>query len=320
MRIAFAASRRDLHTFRDLNGASMRSITRTPPRVVLLFLLPGLIGFAVFLAFPLVMAIGMSFTNYSGGPRFRFVGLLNYLRAFSNPDFINSLAVTGRFTLWTVAAQLFLGLAFALLLNKSFHGRDLFRGIFFLPNVLSSIAVGLAFMLLLNPQRGPVNQALAAMGVKPPLWLASRSTALATVIMVAVWQSFGYYMVLFLGGLQSIDAALYEAASIDGAGPVRKFLNVTLPGLTPVTFFAFTIAVINAFKVFDQVYMMTGGQLGGGPAGATDVLVFDIYVNAFTNLRFGYASAESVVLLAIVLTVTIAQNRGQRKWVSYDVI
>jgi multiple sugar transport system permease protein len=299
---------------------AMRSLTRTPPGVVLSFLLPGLLGFAAFLALPLAMALGISLTNYSGGPHFKFVGLSNYIRAFSNADFLNSLGVTLRFTVWTVAAQILLGLGFALLLNKRFLGRNILRGVFFLPNVLSSIAVGLAFMLLLNPQRGPVNQAIAALGLKPPLWLASRSTALATVIMVAAWQSFGYYMVLFLGGLQSIDSALYEAASIDGAGPIRKFLSVTLPGLTPVTFFAFTIAVINAFKVFDQVYMMTGGQLGGGPAGATDVLVFDIYVNAFTHLRFGYASAESVILLAIVLAVTIVQNRGQKKWVSYEVV
>lgn len=298
----------------------MKSITRTSWSTVLLFLLPGLLGFVIFLVLPLFMALGLSFTNYSGGPRYRFVGLGNYLRAFSNPDFLHSLGVTFRFTLWTVLSQLLLGLGFALLLDKPFRGRNLFRGILFLPNVLSSIAVGLAFMLILNPKYGPLNQALRALGVEAPLWLASGKTALGTIVMVAVWQSFGYYMVLFLGGLQGIDPGLYEAASIDGAGKLRRFFSITLPGLTPVTFFAITIAIINAFKVFDQVYMMTGGQLGGGPAGATNVLVFDIYINAFTNLRFGYASAESVILLIIVLAVTIIQNRGQRKWVNYDIV
>jgi multiple sugar transport system permease protein len=297
-----------------------KSITKTPWVTVLGFLAPGLAGFVVFLVMPILMAAGLSLTNYSGGPRFRFIGLANYARAFQNPDFLASLLVTLRFTLGVVSFQIALGLLFALVLSRPLLGRDLFRALFFLPNVLSSVAIGLAFVLILNPKSGPLNQGLRALGLDPPLWLTSDKTALASIVMVAVWQSFGYYMVLFIGGLLSIDAGLYEAASIDGAGPIRKFLSVTLPGLTPVTFFAVTIAVINAFKVFDQVYTMTGGQLGGGPAGATNVLVFDIYVNAFTHLRFGYASAESVVLLVIVLAITIVQNRGQRRWVSYDLV
>jgi multiple sugar transport system permease protein len=138
--------------------------------------------------------------------------------------------------------------------------------------------------------------------------------------MITVWQNFGYYMVLFLGGLQTISATLYEAAAIDGAGPVRRFLSVTIPGLSPVIFFSVTIAIIRAFQVFDQIYVMTGGSWGGGPAGATTVLVFDIYKNGFTHFRFGYAAAESVVLLIIILAVTIIQQQGQKKWVTYDIV
>jgi multiple sugar transport system permease protein len=138
--------------------------------------------------------------------------------------------------------------------------------------------------------------------------------------MVTVWQSFGYYMVLFLGGLQTISRSLYEAAAIDGAGAVRRFFAVTLPGLSPIMFYSITIAVIRAFQVFDQVYIMTGGQLGGGPAGSTSVLVFDIYKNGFSQFRFGYAAAESVALLGIVLIVTAVQQRGQKRWVNYDVV
>lgn len=296
----------------------MRKLGRTPAPIVLLFILPSLIGFILFLAIPMVSALGLSFTNYSGGPKFRFTGLTNYLRALNSPDFQNSLWVTIVFTFWTVLLQLLLGLSFALLLYRPFRGRNLWRGLFFLPNVLSSIAVGLSFMLILNPDHGPLNQFLSSLGFVPPRWLGAENSALPSVIMVTVWQSFGYYMIIFLGGLLSIDGTLYEAASIDGARAIRKFFSVTLPGLTPVTFFAVTISIINAFKVFDQVFIMTGGQAGGGPAGATNVLVFDIYLNAFTNLRFGYASAESVVLLIIVLAVTIIQNRGQSRWVNYD--
>jgi multiple sugar transport system permease protein len=296
----------------------MRSKNLSPRTTVAIFLLPSLLGFLVFVAAPIAMAAGMSFTNFSGGPKFRFVGLRNYAAAFGSPQFAASLGVTALFTVWTVALQLVLGLAFALLLDAKFIGRDFLRGLVFLPNVLSSVAVGLAFCLVLDPKRGPVNQFIAHLGLRPPNWLAGEDSALGTLVMVGVWQSFGYYMVLFLAGLQTINPSLYEAASIDGARAVRRFLSVTLPGLSPIAFYSLTIAIIRAFQVFDQVYVMTGGQAGGGPAGSTTVLVFDIYRNGFGAYRFGYAAAESVLLLAVVLLVTLAQDRAQRKWVSYD--
>ena len=224
------------------------------------------------------------------------------------------------FTFWTVLLQLVLGLAFALVLNERILGRNFFRSVIFLPNVLSSIAVGLAFMLILDSKRGPLNQFLLSLGLPAPMWLASEKSSLATIVMVTVWQSFGYYMVLFLGGLQTISRSLYEAAAIDGAGAVMQFLSVTLPGLSPIVFYSITIAIIRAFQVFDQVFIMTGGQLGGGPAGSTTVLVFEIYRNGFSQFRFGYAAAESVALLLIVLLVTLVQQRGQKRWVNYDVV
>jgi multiple sugar transport system permease protein len=288
--------------------------------VVAVFILPSLIGFLLFMAVPMLAALGISLTNFSGGTNFRFIGFTNYLTAFKSADFLRYLSVTVNFTFWTVIAQLALGLAFALFLNEKFRGRNFFRGTMFLPNVLSSVAVGLVFSLILDAKRGPVNQFLESLGFSAPLWLAGEKTALPTIIMVTVWQNFGYYMVLFLGGLQTISAALYEAAAIDGAGPVRRFLSVTIPGLSPIIFFSITIAIIRAFQVFDQIYVMTGGQLGGGPAGATTVLVFDIYRTGFSQFRFGYAAAESVVLLVIILAVTLVQQQGQKKWVSYDII
>jgi multiple sugar transport system permease protein len=154
--------------------------------------------------------------------------------------------------------------------------------------------------------------------LQPIPWLTSEHTALPTIMLVAIWQSVGYYMILFLSGLQSINPDLYEAASIDGATPWRQLLNITIPMLSPTTFYCFIIAIINSFKVFDSIYMMTGGQLGGGPNGATTVLVFDIYQNAFSYYKMGYASAEAVILLFIVLVITIIQYRGQQKWVTYD--
>ncbi|MDR0623947.1 MAG: sugar ABC transporter permease [Treponema sp.] len=298
----------------------MKSLQRTPWPVVAVFMLPSLLGFLLFMAIPIFAAFGISLTNFSGGPRFRFLGFLNYINAFKSESFRRYLSITVNFTVWTVLLQLGLGLVFALLLNEKFRGRNFFRGVMFLPNVLSSVAVGLVFSLLLDPGRGPVNQFLVSLGFSAPPWLSGEKTALPTIIMVTVWQNFGYYMVLFLGGLQTISAALYEAAAIDGAGPVRRFVSVTIPGLSPIIFFSITMAVIRAFQVFDQIYILTGGPWGGGPAGATSVLVFDIYKNAFSQFRFGYAAAESVVLLAIILAVTLIQQQGQKKWVTYDIV
>jgi multiple sugar transport system permease protein len=298
----------------------MQRMNRTSWPIVAAFLLPSLLGFILFVLAPIVMAMGISLTNFSGGPRFRFIGAKNYVLAFTNAQFLNSLFVTLNFTFWTVLLQLALGLAFALVLNEKLFGREFFRGVIFLPNVLSSVAVGLAFMLILDPKRGPLNQFLRSLGFDPPLWLGSEKSSLATIVMVTVWQSFGYYMVLFLGGLQTISRSLYEAAAIDGAGAVRRFISVTLPGLSPIMFYSITIAIIRAFQVFDQIFIMTGGQLGGGPAGSTSVLVFDIYKTGFSQFRFGYAAAESVALLAIVLIITLIQQRGQKRWVNYDVV
>ena len=296
------------------------NLKRTPWPVVAVFLLPSFLGFFIFMVAPMFTAFGISLTNFSGGSNFSFIGLTNYINAFKSSDFIKYLFNTVNFTFWSVTFQLLLGLSLALLLNKKLFGKNAFRGIMFLPNVLSSIAVGLVFSLILDNQRGPVNQFLVSLGLPAPLWLAGVKSAMPTIIMVAVWQNFGYYMVLFLGGLQTISPTLYEAAAIDGAGAVKRFFAVTIPGLSPIIFFSVTIAIIRAFQVFDQIFVMTGGQLGGGPAGATTVLVFDIYKNAFSQFRFGYAAAQSVVLLIIVLAVTVIQQRGQKRWVTYDIV
>jgi len=296
------------------------NLKRTPWFVVAVFLLPSFLGFFIFMVTPMFAAFGISLTNFSGGSNFSFIGLTNYINAFKSSDFLKYLLNTVNFTFWSVTFQLLLGLSLALLLNKKLFGKNAFRGIMFLPNVLSTIAVGLVFSLILDNQRGPLNQFLVSLGLPAPLWLAGVKTALPTIIMVAVWQNFGYYMVLFLGGLQTISPTLYEAAAIDGADAVKRFFAVTLPGLSPIIFFSVTIAIIRAFQVFDQIFVMTGGQLGGGPAGATTVLVFDIYKNAFAQFRFGYAAAQSVVLLIIVLAVTLIQQRGQKRWVTYDIV
>jgi multiple sugar transport system permease protein len=285
---------------------------------VLVFLLPSLVGFAIFILAPTIATVGLSLTNFSGGSSLDFVGLRNYVTAFSSARFLNAIGVTFRFVLFSVFFQLGFGLIFALLLNGNLIGKTFFRGLFFLPVVLSNIAVSLAFMLMLNPSRGPINQFLVSLGMEAQPWLTSPDTALGTIVSITVWQSFGYFMVLFIAGLQTISPSLYENADLDGASKLQKLKSITLPMLTPTTFFAVTIAIIRGFQVFDQVFMMTGGQDGGGPSGSTSVLVFVIYRNAFANFQMGYASSQATVLLFIVLLITVIQYRGQRRWVNYD--
>jgi multiple sugar transport system permease protein len=282
------------------------------------FLLPSFVGFFVFILLPMASTMALSFTDYSGGKRLKLVGILNYVTALQSGAFLQSLWVTVQFVVFSVAFQLLLAFVFALLLNGRIVGRTFFRGLFFLPSILSSIAVALAFIIILNVDKGPLNMAFRSIGLPGLPWLTSPKTALGTIIFVTVWQSFGYYMVLFLSGLQSINPSLYESAELDGAGAFRKLLNITIPMLTPTTFFCVTTAIIKAFQVFDQVYIMTGGQDGGGPGGSTSVLVFQIYKDAFRDFRMGYASAEATVLLIVLLIVTTIQYRAQRGWVSYD--
>ena len=291
-----------------------------PPGTVLLFLLPSMAGFIIFLVLPMLSSAVLSFTNYSGGYTLDFVGLKNYLQAFSSSIFLNSLKVTVVFVLGAVALQLALGLLFALVLDGGLPGQRFFRSLFFMPVVLSSVAISLAFMLLLHPSKGPVNGLLQGMGLEPLGWLSDKATALPTILMVFVWQNFGYYMVIFISGLQSIPPSLYEAADMDGCGRLRKFWCITFPMLTPVTFFSLIMAVIKSFQVYEQVYIMTGGPDGGGPARSTSVLVFEIYRSGFTHFQFGYASAQAFILMVIVLAVTVIQYRGQQRWVNYEIV
>ncbi|MDC7234963.1 MAG: sugar ABC transporter permease [Spirochaetales bacterium] len=295
-----------------------KTLERASWPTVLSFLLPGFTGFLLFVFIPMISTIGVAFTNYSGGPRWKFIGFRNFQLLLESSQFHQSLLVTLQFVFFTVLLQMVLGLLFAMLLNQGFRGTTFFRSLFFMPNVLSAVGVSLAFSLLFHPSQGFANQLLGILGLPPNTWLTSSDTALMSIIIVTLWMSFGYYMIIFLGGLQSINPALYEAASIDGANGFHTFFKITLPMLSPTMFFAMTMSIINSFKVFDQVFMMTGGQDGGGPAGSTNVVVFDVYQNSFKNYKFGYASAESLLLLLIILTITLIQFRNQKKWVTYD--
>jgi len=278
------------------------------------FVLPNLIGFTVFTLVPMVFAFLLAFMSWDGANPMRFVGLKNFVKMFHDETFRISTFNTLYYVVGTVPATLICSLLLAVLLNRPIRGRNVFRAIYFFPYVASLVAVAVVWNMMFHPTMGPVNNFLRALGVQnPPAWSASTTWAMPTVILASIWKNMGYYMIIYLAALQGIPRELYEAARIDGANSWQCFRKITLPMLTPATFFVTMMLTISSFKVFDLIYVMTGG----GPGRATNVLVFTIYDSAFVSFEYGYASAVAAVLFVIVLAITLVQFRVEKKWVSY---
>lgn len=277
------------------------------------FLAPSAIPLIAFVIVPMVRAAWVSMHSWNLISPMKWVGLDNYRELLTDS---HTLTVFGH-TLLYVAGVLPLtfagGLALALALNKAFRGRNLLRGIYFLPVVTSWIAVAIVWRWLLNPSVGVVNTVLAQFGVDGPGWWTSPTWSLPSIILASAWKDLGYVMVLLLAGLQTIPTDIQEAATLDGAGWWRRLRSVTLPLLSPQIFFVVIISLINGFQVFDQVYAMTGG----GPNGSSEVVVERIYDLTFRYGQAGAASALSMLLFAAILVVTLVQIRGERKWVNY---
>lgn len=279
-----------------------------------LFLLPNFAGFFVFMALPIIFGFIISLTNYNGFNQFDFVGLKNYIDMFQDEYFTVSLWNNLKYTLVTVPGTVIAALLLAVAVNTGMKGTKLFRTLYFLPHITSMVAVGIVWAIIFNPTTGPVNQTLLALGSDHlPQWLSSSKMALPTIMLISIWKQAGYYMIILLAGLKSVPQQLYEAASIDGAGAVKKFFKITLPILSPTMFMVIILNVIGSFQVFDLINIMTQG----GPGRSTNVLVYRIYQEGFRNLDFGYASAMAYFLFLIVLIITLIQFKGQKKWVSY---
>lgn len=278
------------------------------------FLLPNLIGFLIFTLVPVLAALVISLTNWDLLQPAKWVGLANYAQLMQDPLFGQVLRNTAIYVLGTVPAQMAIALLVALALNQEIPGKLFFRTAYFMPVVASTVAVALVWRWIFNADFGLLNEALYALGMShPPNWLASTHWALPAIMIMSVWQQIGYSMVLFLAGLQGVPAHLHEAARIDGASSIQRFFFITVPMLTPTTFFVMVISVINSFQVFDQALIMTEG----GPANATNTIVFHIYRNAFQYFHMGYAAAMAWVLFGIIFVVTLAQFRYQQRWVHY---
>ena len=281
------------------------------------FLAPNFIGFAVFTLVPIIFAFLLAFASWDGNNPIRFVGLQNFITAFQNERFLASLKNTIVYCLATVPLTLMAALGLALILNQNVKGRNFFRTVSFFPYVASLVAVAAVWNMLFSPQKGgPVNMILYSLGVAAnhlPKWAADKDWVMFTVVLFSVWKNMGYYMVIYLAGLQGINGELYEAAGLDGANTWEKFRYITWPQLQPTTFFVTIMLTINCFKVYDIVYMLAGGSNGVLSKSAM-VLVYHIYEEAFRNWNLGYASAVAMILFLMVLAVTLVQFRGEKKY------
>lgn len=278
-----------------------------------LFLAPSAIPLILFTLLPMVSSVGISMESWNLISDPVFVGLANYAKLLTAPVTAEVFWHTVSYVLGYLPLVYVGGLALALALNARIPARSFFRAIYFLPVITSWVVVALVWKWLLNPANGVVNSVLGALGAPQPGWWTDPSWAMASIVIASAWKDLGFVMVILLAGLQAIPEDLYEAARIDGAPAWRLFRHITLPLLTPSTFFVVVISLINGFQVFDQVYVMTRG----GPQGATQVVVGQIYDLTFRYGRAGEAAALSWLLFAVILAVTIVQMRGQRRWVHY---
>lgn len=274
-----------------------------------LLLLPALILLGLFVLYPIAYLGYLSFTTGSfTRDGIQWIGLRNYLRLLIDPDFWQVLGNTVYFTIATVLPSLVIPLGLAVLLNQVIAFRGVLRTAYFIPSITSLVAVGLGFRWLFQTD-GPVNDFLSLLGIDPIPWLGSTVWAMPVLIVLSSWKQLGFNMVVFLAGLQTIPLSRYEAAELDGAGGWQKFWHITLPGLRPTLIFATITTVIFTLRSFEQPYIMTGG----GPLNSTNLLVFYIYDQAFSQFDFGYAAAVTTVLLVMTLILVYVQLKISRE-------
>lgn len=281
------------------------------------FVLPAIVGFVLFMAYPLFNSLFLSFMDWNmfkGMEGSSFIGLENYKDVFTNHYFKAGIINNFKFMLMGVPAMLILSLVLATFLNQEIFGRGVLRAMYFMPYIATVTAVAVVFSALFHQEYGPINEFLRMIGVaNPPGWLGSSKWALFTVVLFWIWKGVGYNVVIFLAGLQGISTSYYEAASIDGATKVQQFLHITMPLVSPTTFFLAVTSVIGSFQVFPEIKVMTEG----GPGTSTVTTVYHIYDSAFVKFDMGYASAVAWVFFAIIVGITVIQWTGQKKWVKY---
>jgi ABC-type sugar transport system permease subunit len=305
----------DAATGRDDGSAAARAAARRREYLLFLaFVAPNVLLLAVFSYWPVVYNGYLSLTSWDLLSEFKpFVGLANYVDMLSDPDFLGVLLRTVVFSGGITVISMVGGMAVAVLLNQKLVGRNLVRTTAFAPYIVTGAAVGTVWLYIFHPEFGLMKQLLGIVGLTSPAWMSDSAWALPGLIIVYVWKNLGFVAVIYLAGLQSMPADLYEAAKIDGASAWTLFRRITLPLLSPVTFFVAVVTVIGSFQAFDIIAIMTGG----GPGDATTTLSWFIYQEAFQAFDAGRAGAAAIIMFVILLLITAAQTRFMERRVHY---
>ena len=283
--------------------------------VGLAYLAPSLILFAAFVFIPLAQSIWLSFFNTRAtGAATTFAGLDHYIELLSSPAFRSGLQATALFALYTVPIGIALGLSLAVMLNQRLRGINVFRTMMSSTIAISAAVGALIWLLLLNPSLGLLNYILSLVSIRGPDWLTQPTTAIIAVSLTTIWLTLGTNIIVLLAGLQGVPEEIYEAARLDGARGLRMFTRITVPMVSPSLFFLLVVDTIAVLQAFTQIHLLTRG----GPVDATRVLVYSIYQDAFQNFQFGYASAQAVILLLLVMALTLIQFRFVERRVHYQ--
>lgn len=297
------------------NSVSFSRLRRQEELMAWLFIAPVVLGVIIFQIYPTLFSLVISFTRWNLLTPPKWVGPANFIELFTaDRVFFKTMLNTTLYVLGVVVPGMVLAIIFASFLNTNIRGKTLYRAIYFIPVVAPTVAVALLWQWIYEANFGVLNSILRMIGIQGPSWLGSTRYALLSIIIEAIWAGLGFSIVIFLAGLQGISKDYYEAAEIDGANAIQKLIHITLPLLSPITFFVVVTGVIGAFQVFDIPFVMTLG----GPANATQMVVMYLYVNAFRIQKMGLASALAYVIFLVIIVLTFLNFRLSKRWVFYE--
>lgn len=300
----------------EIGARRSKSLQRGETLAGFVFVSPMLIGVFLLVLLPIAATMVLSFADWNfvqGFHGLHWIGFGNFGELLQDPIFLKSVRNNLIFLL-VVPVYLIISMILAVLIDRYVYFKSFFKVAYFMPYISSIVAVAIVWQVLFEPSFGPINEFLKSVGIaNPPKWIADPNFALISIMMISVWISIGFNLIVYIAGLQSIPKDLYEAADIDGAGSLTKFRNITFPMLSPTSFFLLVTGIISTFKVFDIIAVLTQG----GPIQSTTMMVWYLYDTAFQNLKIGYASSISLVLFLFVLIITFLQWAAQKKWVNY---
>lgn len=279
-----------------------------------LFIIPAMIPLIVFWIYPILKSVYISFTDWDYmSPEYNFVLFENFTMLFRDARFYDALKNTLVFSVGTLVPTIVIGLMLALLLQKAFKGSGLIKFILFSPWITPTVAVSIVWTWIYEPDSGIANVILGWIGLPGLQWIKSSQTAMLAVIIVTVWKSLGYAMIFYLSALEKVPKELYEASGLDGAKPWQRFRDVTIPCISPTSFFLIIITMVNSLQAYDQIQILTQG----GPSGSTRTLLYMYYQLGFEEFNMGQATAVAIVLILITVLLSVIQFKGSKKWVHY---